>query len=144
MMQNFQVFKDSPIIPLRRSRSPEPQYIGVMSLLNLDFQTDGRTDGLDTHFLCPNVRPRPSVHPRPQSKRVAEFLAQKHESRILGQWSNLVSGSRKSQASSLWVKQHRVQPETIPLVRCAAFLLCFCCRFWGLKELFPAMCFLTI
>ena len=31
-----------------------------------------------------------------------EVLALKHESRILGQWSNPVSGSRKSQASSSW------------------------------------------
>ena len=38
----------------------------------------------------------------------AEVLALKHESRILGQWSNPVSGSRKSQASSPWAKQHRV------------------------------------
>ena len=32
----------------------------------------------------------------------AEVLALKDESRILGQWSNPVSGSRKSQASSPW------------------------------------------
>ena len=38
----------------------------------------------------------------------AEFLALKHESRILGQWSNPASGSRKSKTSSPWVKQHRV------------------------------------
>ena len=38
----------------------------------------------------------------------AEVLALKHKSRILGQWSNPVSGLRKSPASSLWVKQHRV------------------------------------
>ena len=37
-----------------------------------------------------------------------ETLALKHESRILGQWSNPVSGSRKSQASSPWVKQHKL------------------------------------
>ena len=37
-----------------------------------------------------------------------EILALKHESRILGKRSNPVSGSRKSQASSPWVKQHRV------------------------------------
>ena len=37
----------------------------------------------------------------------AEVIALKHESRILGQWSNPVSGSRKSQASSPWAKQHR-------------------------------------
>ena len=37
-----------------------------------------------------------------------EVLALKHKSRILGQWSNPVSGSRKSQASSPWAKQHRV------------------------------------
>ena len=40
----------------------------------------------------------------------AEVLALKHRSRILGQWSKPVSGSRKSQASSLWAKQHRVYP----------------------------------
>ena len=33
-----------------------------------------------------------------------EVLALKHESRILGQWSNPVSGSRKSRASSPWAK----------------------------------------
>ena len=36
-----------------------------------------------------------------------EVLALMHESRILRQWSNPVSGSRKSQASSPWSKQHR-------------------------------------
>ena len=39
--------------------------------------------------------------------RSAEVLALKHESRILGQWSNPVSGPRNSQASSLVAKQHR-------------------------------------
>ena len=39
-----------------------------------------------------------------------EVLALKHESRILRQWSNPVSGSRKTQASCPWAKQHR---ETI-------------------------------
>ena len=34
----------------------------------------------------------------------------KHESRILGQWSNPVCGSWKSQASSPWAKQHRALP----------------------------------
>ena len=38
--------------------------------------------------------------------RSAEVLALKHESRILRQLSNPVSGSRKSQASSMWAKQH--------------------------------------
>ena len=38
----------------------------------------------------------------------AEVLALKQESRILGQWSNPVSGSRKSQASSPWAKQNSV------------------------------------
>ena len=37
-----------------------------------------------------------------------EILALKHESRILGKWSNPVSGSRMSQASSPWAKQHSV------------------------------------
>ena len=37
-----------------------------------------------------------------------EVFALKHESRILGQWSNPVSGSRKSQASSPWAKQYRL------------------------------------
>ena len=37
-----------------------------------------------------------------------EILALKHESGILGQWSNRVSGSWKSQVSSLWAKQHTV------------------------------------
>ena len=36
-----------------------------------------------------------------------EILALKHESRILVQWSNHAYGSRKSQASSPWAKQHR-------------------------------------
>ena len=39
-----------------------------------------------------------------------EVLPLKHERRILGQWSNPVSGSRKSQASSPWAQQHTVQP----------------------------------
>ena len=38
----------------------------------------------------------------------AEILVLKHDSRILGQWSNPVVGSWKSQASSPWAKQHRV------------------------------------
>ena len=37
-----------------------------------------------------------------------EVLALKHESRIIGQPSNPVFGSRKSQASSPWAKQHIV------------------------------------
>ena len=37
----------------------------------------------------------------------AEVLALKPESLILGQWSNHVSGSRKSQASYPLGKQHR-------------------------------------
>ena len=44
------------------------------------------------------------------ARRTAEVLALNHESRILGQWSNPVSGSRRSQASSPWAKQHRPQP----------------------------------
>ena len=40
--------------------------------------------------------------------RKAEILALKHESRILGQWSFPVCGSRKIQAGSPWAKQHRV------------------------------------
>ena len=39
-----------------------------------------------------------------------EQSALKQKSRILGQWYNPVCGSRKSQASSPWVKQHRVLP----------------------------------
>ena len=37
-----------------------------------------------------------------------EVFALKPESRILGRWSNPVSGLRKRQASCPWVKQHRV------------------------------------
>ena len=37
-----------------------------------------------------------------------DIFALKHEITILGQWSNPVSGSRNSQAHSLWAKQHRV------------------------------------
>ena len=37
----------------------------------------------------------------------AEILVLRHEGRILGQWSNPVSGSKKSQASSPLAKQHR-------------------------------------
>ena len=40
----------------------------------------------------------------------AEVHALRHERRILGQLSIPVSGSRKSQASSLRTKQHRAQP----------------------------------
>ena len=36
----------------------------------------------------------------------AEVLALKQDSRILGQWSNPVCGSRKRQASSPWAKQN--------------------------------------
>ena len=43
---------------------------------------------------------------------MCKVLALKHESRILGQRSNPVSGSRKSQASSPWAKQNRAQPFT--------------------------------
>ena len=39
-----------------------------------------------------------------------EILALKLGSRILGQWSNTVSSSRKTQASFPWAKQHRVYP----------------------------------
>ena len=35
-----------------------------------------------------------------------EVLTVKHESRIPGQWSDPVAGSRKSQASYPWAKQH--------------------------------------
>ena len=45
---------------------------------------------------------------QPSLVLTAEFLALKQESRILGQWSNPVSGLRKCQASSPWAKQHRV------------------------------------
>ena len=38
---------------------------------------------------------------------VIEVLALQHESGKLGQWSNPVSGSRKSQASSPWAKQEK-------------------------------------
>ena len=59
--------------------------------------------------------------PRPENTRneqmnecencsLAEVLTLRHESRIFGQWSNPVSGSRKSQASSPWSKQHRAPP----------------------------------
>ena len=37
-----------------------------------------------------------------------EVLALKQESRIIGQWYNHVSGSRKSHVSFPWAKQHRV------------------------------------
>ena len=51
-----------------------------------------------------------------EGKRIAssapEVLPLKHESRILGQWSYPVCGSRKSNTSSPWAKQHRVQPIT--------------------------------
>ena len=54
------------------------------------------------------VRPG-QVHLELQKKpSTAEVLALKHESRILGQLSNPVSGSRKSHASSPWAEQHRV------------------------------------
>ena len=43
----------------------------------------------------------------PPGCRASEALVVKHESRILGQWSNPVSGSRKSQDSYPWSKQHR-------------------------------------
>ena len=43
-----------------------------------------------------------------EENRRAEVLPLKHERRTLGQWSNPVSDSGKSQASSPWAKQHRV------------------------------------
>ena len=54
----------------------------------------------------------------------AEVLALKHESRILVQWSNPVSGSRKSQDSSPWAKQHMLmeKPHT-GLEECPRILL---------------------
>ena len=41
---------------------------------------------------------------------ISEVLAIKHESRILGQWLNPVSGPRNSQASSPCPKQHGAYP----------------------------------
>ena len=70
----------------------------------------------------------------------AEVLALKPESRILGQCSNLVSGSRMSQASSPWAKQQSLtcsimeKPHT-GLDECPRILLS-CFRAWnsGRKE----------
>ena len=61
----------------------------------------------------------------------SEVLALKHESMILGQWSNPVSGSRKSQASSPWAKQQSrtcsiMGKQHTGLGKCQRFLLsCF-------------------
>ena len=52
-----------------------------------------------------------ACHQRMRRRRrvvLPEVLSLKHKSRILGQCSNPVSGSRKSKASSPWVKQQRV------------------------------------
>ena len=59
-----------------------------------------------TEVLCKRIR----LHERSKTPFLSlpEVLALKHESRILGQWSSPVSGSRKSQASSPWAKQHIV------------------------------------
>ena len=43
-----------------------------------------------------------------QLESCTEILALKHKSMILRKWSNPVSGSRKSQASSPWDKQQSV------------------------------------
>ena len=71
-----------------------------------------------------------------------EVLALKHESRIHGQWSDPVSGSMKSQASSPWAKQHRdltyyimEKPHT-GLDECPTILLlCFRARISALKNI---------
>ena len=53
----------------------------------------------------------------------AEVLALKHESRILGQWSNPESGSWKSQDGSPRAKQHRVNRVSHPILH--EVLSCF-------------------
>ena len=66
--------------------------------------------------------------------RTTEVLALKHESRILGQWSTPMSGSRKSQASSPWAKQQSLTCSIIEkphtgLDECPRILLsCFRAR----------------
>ena len=87
-----------------------------------------------------NTQPPHSHHQISLSE--AEVLALKHESRIFGQWSNPVSGSRKSQASSPWAKQHRdltyyimEKPHT-GLDECPTILLlCFRARISALKNI---------
>ena len=53
------------------------------------------------------VRSMKAIPNRMDGGQRAELLALKHQSRILGQG---LSGSRKSQASSPWFKQHRAYP----------------------------------
>ena len=80
---------------------------------------------------------------------VTEVLAQKHQSMILEQWSNPVSGAWKSQASSPWAKQYRAltccimeKPDT-GLDECPRILLsCFRARNSGRR--LPQRCFVAL
>ena len=91
---------------------------------------------LFVHNIRPLSRPgqNADVNPCPP-----EILSRKQEGRILGQWSNPVSGSRKSQASSTWAKQHIVKP--VPswrnhMYECPRILLvCFRARSSGALSL---------
>ena len=69
------------------------------TLTSVNMAIDHKSIDPHSYSSCKHLRPRQP-----------EVVALKHESRILGQWSKPVSGSRKSQASSLWVKQHWVEP----------------------------------
>ena len=77
---------------------------------------------------------RPRTKSRSRGGSGTEVPALKHESRILGQWSNPVSVSRKSLASSPWAKLHSLtcsvmeKPHT-GLDECPRILLsCFLAR----------------
>ena len=76
----------------------------VTNLSNRAFPGPSFQPGM-SGFVCASSSPWVP----PQSSAVlTDVLVLKHKSRILGQWSNPVSGSRKSQASSPRAKHHRV------------------------------------
>ena len=84
--------------------------------------------------------PPPQIHPFLGGRKEGEVHTLKHESRILRQWSNSVSGSRKSQASS---PRAKLQSQTCSVTEnsytgldeCLRILLsCFRARNSGKKE----------
>ena len=113
---------------LNQRRQPDStlpfRWMEILGGFNLDILVAGLL--LLPATLSANARERPSSrNPTPILSKVGftckviryvvfliyhtpEVLALKHERGILGQRSNSVSVSRKSQDSSPWAKQHRV------------------------------------
>ena len=74
--------------------------------VEITFPSRGNYVGFQRH----RPRDRRNTIKQIAAPSVAEVLDLRHEGRILGQGSNPVAGSRSSQASLQWDKQHRVQP----------------------------------